>query len=61
MEDRGGKSVTFPEVADRVTDDIFSKRMSIAQASKDLPLGNRAELLRWKAEVTKVLSGLADG
>lgn len=56
VEDRGGKSLTFPDLADRVSDDIYSKRLSIAKASKELPLGNRAELCRWKGAVTKVLS-----
>ena len=58
VEDKGGKSVTFPDLADRVSDDIYSKRLSIARASKELPLGNRAELSRWKVEVAKVLSGI---
>lgn len=56
VEDNGGKSVTFPDLADRVSDDIYSKRLSIARAGKELPLGNRAELSRWKGEVAKVLS-----
>ncbi len=56
VEDQGGKSVTFPDLADRVSDDIYSKRLSIARASKELPLGNRAELSRWKGAVAKVLS-----
>ena len=58
MEDRGGKSVTLPDLADRVSDDLYSKRMSIAKASKELPIGNRAELLRWRGEVKKVLEGV---
>ena len=55
VEERGGKSVTFPDLADRVSDDIYSKRMSIAIALKELPIGNRAELTRWRNEVKKVL------
>lgn len=43
-----GKSITFPEVADRVSDDLFSRRLSISAAFKELPLGNRAELQRWQ-------------
>ena len=58
VEDKGGKSVTFPDLADRVSDDIYSKRLSIARAGKELPLGNRAELSRWKGEVAKMLSGI---
>jgi hypothetical protein len=55
VEKCGGQSVTFPDLADRVSDDIYSKRMSIAAALKDLPIGNRAELTRWRNEVKKVL------
>lgn len=58
VEERGGKSVTFPDLADRVSDDLYSKRLSIAKASKELPIGNRAELLRWRGEVKKVLEGV---
>ncbi|MDD4913322.1 MAG: ArsA-related P-loop ATPase [Sideroxydans sp.] len=55
VESRGGLSLNFPDLADRVSDDIYSKRLSIAKALKELPIGNRAELARWKTEVKKVL------
>ncbi|MDZ4150607.1 MAG: protein mobD [Methylococcales bacterium] len=55
VESRGGLSLNFPDLADRVSDDIYSNRLSIAQALKELPIGNRAELTRWKTEVKKVL------
>jgi len=58
VEERGGQSVTFPDMADRVSDDIYSKRMSIAKALKELPIGNRAELTRWRNEVRKVLESV---
>ncbi len=58
VEARGGQSVTFPDMADRVSDDIYSKRMSIAKALKELPIGNRAELTRWRNEVKKVLEAV---
>ena len=58
VEERGGQSVTFPDMADRVSDDIYSKRMSIAIALKELPIGNRAELTRWRNEVKKVLEAV---
>jgi len=60
VEEWGGKSLTFPDLADRVSDDIYSKRLSIAVAAKELPIGNRAELNRWRGEVSKVLSGVLD-
>jgi hypothetical protein len=49
VEDNGGKSVTFPDMADTLADDIYTKRLTISKASADLPIGNRAELKRWKA------------
>lgn len=58
IEEQRGKSVNFPKLADRVADDLYNKRLSIAKASKELPIGNRAELLRWRGEVKKVLEGL---
>jgi hypothetical protein len=54
IEERGGKSVTFPDLAGRVSDDLYSKRISIAAALKEFPIGNRAELSRWRTEVRKV-------
>jgi hypothetical protein len=64
LEGRGGKSVTFPDLADRVCDDLYSSRLTIAGAlegPKKLPLGNRAELTRWRGEVAKVFEGLVNG
>ena len=58
VEERGGKSVNFPKLADRVADDLYNKRLSISEAAKELPLGNRAELLRWRGEVKRSLEGL---
>jgi hypothetical protein len=55
VESRGGKSVTLPDLADRVADDIYANRMSLSAAAKKLPIGNRAELGRWRGEVSKVL------
>ena len=54
VEDQGGKSLLFPDMADRVSDDIYSNRLSIAKAWQSMPIGNRAELRRWLQEVTKV-------
>lgn len=52
VEEKGGKSLTFPDMADLLADDIYTKRMTIAKASVDLPIGNRAELKRWKSLVS---------
>ncbi|OTP70408.1 nucleotide-binding protein [Caballeronia sordidicola] len=60
IEECGGLSVTFPDLADRVSDDFYSNRMSIARAAQELPIGNRAELNRWRSEVKKSLQGMID-
>ena len=54
IEQLGGKSLIFPELADRVADDLYINRMTIEKAAEDLPIGNRIELLRWRAEVKKM-------
>ncbi|MGD0679006.1 MAG: protein mobD [Polyangiaceae bacterium] len=55
VESRGGKSVTLPDLADRVADDLSTKRLALAVAVKAMPIGNRAELSRWRSEVRKML------
>ena len=47
--------MTLPELADRVADDIYCKRLPLRVAAKTLPIGNRAVLVRWRTEVRKVL------
>jgi len=56
VEGRGGRSVTLPDLADRVADDIYTQRLALSAAAKELPIGNRAELGRWRAETRKVLA-----
>lgn len=60
VESRGGKSLVFPDLADRVSDDLYTHRLTIAAALKELPIGNRAELARWRREVAKVLDTVLD-
>lgn len=55
IEKRGGRSLDMPDLADRVADDLYTSRLTIADAVKDLPLGNRAELLRWRDALDKML------
>jgi hypothetical protein len=50
--------VTLPDLADRVADDIYTQRLPLCAASKVLPIGNRAELGRWRGEVRKILAKL---
>ena len=58
VEGHGGASVLFPDMAGRVSDDLYSNRLTIATASKVMPIGNRAELRRWLEELRKALTPL---
>jgi hypothetical protein len=61
VESGGGKSLSFPDLADRVADDLYKDRLTIAAAAEQLPLGNRAELRRWRTAVAKLLAEIIDG
>lgn len=61
IEKKGGKSITFADLADRVADDLYSKHLSIGTANRTLPLGNRAELSRWRNEVKKGFASVLNG
>jgi MinD-like ATPase involved in chromosome partitioning or flagellar assembly len=61
IEKNGGRSLNFPEVADRVTDAMNKSRLTIAKAASDLPLGDRMELERWRDECKTVLSEVIGG
>lgn len=56
IESKSGKSLTFPDLADRVSDDLYSLRLSVEKANKELQIGNRAELLRWRGEYNKMFA-----
>lgn len=58
IENEGGKTAFFPDLADRVTDEMNAKRMAIADAEKAMSLSSRAELSRWKKEVAYVFRQL---
>lgn len=58
LEARGGRSLNFPDLADRVADDLISRRLSVARALQDLPLGNRAELRRWEKACATTLDAV---
>lgn len=46
--EKRGAIIDFPDLADRVADDFYSKRLSVDKAAETMPLGNRAELKRWR-------------
>jgi hypothetical protein len=56
IEQGGGRSLNFPELADRVTDAMNKGRLTIAKACTELSLGDRMELERWRDECKSMLS-----
>ena len=61
IEAKGSKSLSFPELADRVTDAMNKVRMTIGKATADLSLGDRMELERWREECGGMLSQVLGG
>ncbi len=55
IEEGGGLTLDFPDLADRVADQMATQRLTIQGALKEMPLGHRAELIRWRDEAFKVL------
>jgi len=55
IEEAGGKSLNFPELADRVTDAMNKGRLTIAKACKELSFGDRIEVERWRDECREML------
>ena len=49
-----GKTFNFPEVADRISDQLHSERMPIQRVIETAPVGNRAEVNRWVKECAMV-------
>src|SRR5271166_575234 len=58
VEAKNGLSVFFPDMADRVSDDLYSNRLSIGKGARSMSMGNRAELRRWLGEAQKVLESV---
>jgi hypothetical protein len=56
IENAGGRSLSFPELADRVTDAMNKGRLTISKACKELSFGDRIELERWRDECKDMLS-----
>ena len=61
IEKNGGRSLNFPEVADRVTDAMNKGRFTIAKAATELSLGDRMELERWRDECKTMLAEVVGG
>ncbi|MCQ2363754.1 MAG: hypothetical protein MJ041_05445, partial [Acidaminococcaceae bacterium] len=46
--EKKGQTLDFPALGDRVADKLYCQRLPIWLAMKEMPLGDRAELRRWK-------------
>jgi hypothetical protein len=53
---QGGKSLFLPDLADRVTDELYSRRITLQEAVQQLKLGDRVELQRWRTHVRDMMS-----
>lgn len=56
IQQQGGKSLFLPDLADRVTDELYSRRITLSEAAQQLRLGDRIELQRWRASVREMLT-----
>ena len=54
LEERGGKVLDFPEIADRIANELYSKRVSIATCLTGAETGTRFVLARWQNAVHKM-------
>ncbi len=54
-----GKTLNFPDVADRISDQLHSDRLTIDAVIDKAPLGNRAEVNRWVRECATVFEQVA--
>lgn len=52
----GGKSLFLPDLADRVTDELYGKRTTLADAAQQFKLGDRTELQRWRFSVANMFA-----
>lgn len=62
IEADGGESLTFPDLADRVCDRLYTERLAIAEALDDaaarIDFGSRIELERWREEVRALFDAI---
>jgi hypothetical protein len=55
---QNGKTLFLPDMADRVTDELYSKRLTLAEAATLLKIGDRTELQRWRTAVGELLASI---
>lgn len=56
ISQQGGKALYMPDVADRVTDELYTRRITLSEAADQLKLGDRAELVRWRNSCKKLMN-----
>ena len=49
-----GKTLDFPDLADRVADKLYSDRLPVWIALAEFPLGDRVELRRWRQKCAEM-------
>jgi dethiobiotin synthetase len=55
IAEREGKDLVLPDLSDAVTDQLYTKRLTLAEASQQMKIGDRMELQRWRDSVTRML------
>ena len=58
VEATGGTSLLLPDLADRIADALYTQRLAIPDAIRDMPLGNRGELIRWRKAAHRALEAV---
>jgi hypothetical protein len=54
--EKTGMTLDFPALANRVADKLYSGRQTIQHALGELPLGDRAELKRWRVRCAEMFT-----
>lgn len=52
--EKQGRTLDFPDLGSRVADRLYSERLPVSMALSKLPIGDRAELRRWKNACTEM-------
>jgi hypothetical protein len=55
IKEQGGLSLYLPDLADRVTDALYTDRITLEEAATQLKLGDRAVLQSWRNSVRSML------
>ena len=56
IKQQGGNSLFLPDLADRVTDELYSRRITLSEAAQQLKLGDRVELQRWRGAIRTLMT-----